>query len=91
MIGADPELSGTIIDNFLTTLSSSCIYESSEGPSERHHIATVQPFAILCALHEMMPCKEILVVRFPLQITFCIHFLFIQICLPQTAIKTPIR
>lgn len=56
----DHELSGTIVDNFLSTLSSSCIYESSEGPSERHHIATVQPFAILCALHEMMPCKEIL-------------------------------
>ncbi|XP_037026601.1 maestro heat-like repeat-containing protein family member 1 [Bradysia coprophila] len=59
MICMDHELSGTIIDNFLATLASSCIYESSDGPSERHHVATVQPFAILCALHEMMTCAEI--------------------------------
>ncbi|KAJ6639089.1 Maestro heat-like repeat-containing protein family member 1 [Pseudolycoriella hygida] len=94
MIGTDRELSGTIIDNFLATLSSSCIYESSEGPSERHHIATVQPFAILCALHEMMPCKEILgELKQRFAELFCMYLTFLatytNIAPPMVPSKSP--
>lgn len=62
-VSNDSVLAGTIIDHFLNTLSSSCLYESHEGASDRQNIATVQPFAIFCALHEMMPGKEITNVR----------------------------
>lgn len=67
ILAIDPELCGTILDNFLSILSSSCLYESAEG-TDRQHIATTQPFAIHCALNEMLPSKEIkteLQKRFP--------------------------
>lgn len=59
-VSTDNILSGTIIDYFLSTLSSSCLYEPHEGSnSDRQNIATVQPFAIFCALHEIVPGKDI--------------------------------
>lgn len=58
-VSTDNILTGTIIDHFLSTLSSSCLYESSDGGgSDRQNIATIQPFAIFCALREIMPGKE---------------------------------
>ncbi|XP_059616812.1 maestro heat-like repeat-containing protein family member 1 [Phlebotomus argentipes] len=66
----DQELAGTVIDNFLATLSSSCLYEpvDQSKKDDRNKIATVQPFAIICALKEILPCVEIqndLKKRFP--------------------------
>lgn len=58
-MATDAVLAGTIIDYFLSTLTSSCLYEPREGGGDRQNIATVQPFAILCALREMMPGKEL--------------------------------
>ncbi|GAB0100042.1 maestro heat-like repeat-containing protein family member 1 [Sergentomyia squamirostris] len=67
---SDAELAGIVIDNFLSTLSSSCLYESVDQnkKDDRNRIATVQPFAIMCALKEILPCPEIqtdLKKRFP--------------------------
>lgn len=59
----DPELTGLMLDNFLQLLSGAALQEGggSETPSsqERQKIASAQPFAIFCALHEMLPCKDI--------------------------------
>lgn len=61
----DPELTGLMLDNFLQLLSGACLYEQSDGTSatatssDRQRLASVPPFAIFCALHEMMPCKDI--------------------------------
>lgn len=60
----DPELTGLMLDNFLQLLSGACLYEPSDGTStaatsDRQRLASVPPFAIFCALHEMMPCKDI--------------------------------
>lgn len=50
----DLDLSGTIIENFLTLLGSSCLYEHDDGnDSTRQKIATLQPFAIICVLRVM--------------------------------------
>ena len=59
-LATDSDLAGVILDNFLSILSSSCLYESLDGiNSDRQNIATIQPFSIFCALHEMMSCKEL--------------------------------
>ncbi|XP_058977775.1 maestro heat-like repeat-containing protein family member 1 isoform X1 [Musca domestica] len=68
LVCTDAELAGVLIDHFLQILSSACIYEQNEACVDRQKIASVQPFAIFCALHEMMPCKDIktqLKVKFP--------------------------
>lgn len=57
-VSSDHELAGSLIDHFLNVLSSSCLYETHEA-NERQNIATAQPFAIFCALREMMPVKEL--------------------------------
>lgn len=69
-VATQAELSGFIIDHFLGILSSSCLYEipgEKSGPSLQN-IATHQPFAIFCALKEIVQGKEIrqeLEKRFP--------------------------
>lgn len=59
-VSTQAELSGFIIDHFLGILSSSCLYESGEraGPNNQN-IATHQPFAIFCALKEILQGEEI--------------------------------
>ncbi|XP_067641697.1 maestro heat-like repeat-containing protein family member 1 [Eurosta solidaginis] len=60
LIANDADLTGALLENFLQILSSSCLFESNEAPAnERQKIASVQPFAIFCALKEIMPCKDI--------------------------------
>ncbi|XP_030379317.1 maestro heat-like repeat-containing protein family member 1 [Scaptodrosophila lebanonensis] len=59
LVCTDTELTGVILENFLQILNSSCIYEPQDGAAERPKVASVQPFAIFCALHEMLPCKDI--------------------------------
>lgn len=60
-VSNDAELSGFIIDHFLSILSSSCLYEvPGENQSiDRQNIATHQPFAIFCALREILGGKQI--------------------------------
>ncbi|KAI8033359.1 maestro heat-like repeat-containing protein family member 1 [Drosophila gunungcola] len=58
----DPELTGLTLDNFLQLLSGAALQEGAPDstPSpERQRLASAQPFAIFCALHEMLPCKDI--------------------------------
>lgn len=56
----DPTLTGIIIDHFLGILSSSCLYEANENSSsDRQNIASHQPFAIFCALHELSAGTEV--------------------------------
>lgn len=54
--GAEAQLTGIIVDYFLGTLTSACPYESSgdSGSTDRQNIATRQPFAMFCALHELL-------------------------------------
>lgn len=59
----DLELVGVIIDNFLTTLNTSCLYEMDEGKDHGQKVATVQPFAIICALKEIFVVQEATPVR----------------------------
>lgn len=57
----DADLSGYIVDHFLSILSSSCLYEvpgENQG-TDRQNIATHQPFAIFCALKEILAGKQI--------------------------------
>lgn len=67
-ITIDNELSGIVLDNFLTILSSSCLFEQT-GLSQHDtvaykddklpQVATIHPFSIVCAMHEMFLCVEI--------------------------------
>lgn len=60
-VSNDAELSGYIIDHFLSILSSSCLYEvpgENQG-TDRQNLATHQPFAIFCALKEILAGKQI--------------------------------
>lgn len=58
------ELTAQIIDNFLAILMASCLYEpSNDNAGDRQKIASVQPFAIFCAMREIFPSKEIKNVR----------------------------
>lgn len=59
LICTDGELTGILLEHFLQILSSSCLYEPNEPCVDRQKIASVQPFAIFCALHKMMPCKDV--------------------------------
>lgn len=63
LICTDSDLTGILLDHFLQILSSSCLYEPNEPCVDRQKIASVQPFAIFCALHKMMPCKDTKEVR----------------------------
>lgn len=73
-VSSQAELSGYIIDHFLGILSSSCLYESGEKMGQNHqNIATHQPFAIFCALKEILRGNEIHAVsciEFPLNNNF---------------------
>ncbi|KAH8235312.1 hypothetical protein KR038_009962 [Drosophila bunnanda] len=59
----DPELTGLMLDIFLQLLSGAALQEGGggqeAGTTERQKLASSQPFAIFCALHEMLPCKDI--------------------------------
>uniref|UniRef100_T1H3N0 Maestro-like HEAT-repeats domain-containing protein n=1 Tax=Megaselia scalaris TaxID=36166 RepID=T1H3N0_MEGSC len=60
------ELTAQIIDNFLAILMASCLYEpSNDNAGDRQKIASVQPFAIFCAMREIFPSKEIKIKKFP--------------------------
>lgn len=63
----DPELTGLMLDIFLQLLSGASLQEGGGGQestvTERQKLASGQPFAIFCALHEMLPCKDIKEVR----------------------------
>ncbi|XP_065363715.1 maestro heat-like repeat-containing protein family member 1 isoform X1 [Calliphora vicina] len=68
LICTDGELTGILLEHFLQILSSSCLFEPNEPCVDRQKIASVQPFAIFCALHKMMPCKDVkeqLKLKFP--------------------------
>lgn len=66
-VALDADLFATILTNFLNILSSSCLHESNDttnsggitSGSDRQQIATVHPFAVFCALREMLSKKEI--------------------------------
>lgn len=71
----DAELTGLMLDNFLQLLSGAGLCETQDGsglPNDRQRLASVQPFAIFCAMHEMMPCKDIHDVRRRIQKLFII-------------------
>uniref|UniRef100_W8B438 HEAT repeat-containing protein 7A n=1 Tax=Ceratitis capitata TaxID=7213 RepID=W8B438_CERCA len=60
LIANDSELTAALLENFLQVLTASCLYEPNEpATSERQKIASMQPFAIFCALKEIMPCKDV--------------------------------
>ncbi|XP_075158391.1 maestro heat like repeat family protein c11.1 isoform X1 [Haematobia irritans] len=68
LICTDSDLTGVLLENFLQILSSACIFEQNEACVDRQKIASVQPFAIFCALNEMMASKDIktqLKLKFP--------------------------
>lgn len=58
MLTVDTDLCGIVLDNFLNVLATSCVYDSGES-MDRQHIASVQPFTIHCALHEMFAAKNL--------------------------------
>lgn len=60
-VATQAELSGFVIDHFLGILGSSCLYEFSGEKAGPHNqnIATHQPFAIFCALNEILQGNEI--------------------------------
>lgn len=64
MAAVDAALAGTVIDNFLATLSASCLYENAHDSPTRTSstprlAATAQPFAIHCTLGELLGAAEL--------------------------------
>uniref|UniRef100_A0A336MNJ8 CSON014643 protein n=1 Tax=Culicoides sonorensis TaxID=179676 RepID=A0A336MNJ8_CULSO len=62
LISYDSELAGTVIDNFLSILTSTCLYEPSDVASrdeKQSRSVTVQPFAIICAFNVMFKSDQI--------------------------------
>ncbi|KAH8303311.1 hypothetical protein KR059_006711 [Drosophila kikkawai] len=61
LVCTDSELTGLMLDIFLQLLSGAALQEGGGGgqEAERQRLASGQPFAIFCALHEMLPCKDI--------------------------------
>lgn len=56
---ADKDLTGTIVDNFLETIFEVAPYDSAPGESEKvQKVLTHQPFAVLCALKEIIFSKD---------------------------------
>lgn len=79
LICSDGDLTGILLENFLQILSSSCLFEPNEPCVDRQKIASVQPFAIFCALNEMMACKDINEVNLNLFINkLYLHILMLQ-------------
>lgn len=55
----DKDLTGTIVDNFLETISEVTPYDQTPGESEKvQKVLTHQPFAVLCALKEIIFSKD---------------------------------
>ena len=56
---ADNDLTGTIVDNFLETISEVAPYDQAPGEAEKaQKVLTHQPFAVLCALKEIISSKD---------------------------------
>ena len=56
---ADSDLTGTVIDNFLETIFEVLPYEQLSGESEKvQKVLTHQPFAVLCALKDIIYSKD---------------------------------
>lgn len=60
-IAWDPELTGIILDNFVGTVTTSCLYEQQhqDKPNEAQKTVTLQPFAIVCVLNDLFKSQEI--------------------------------
>lgn len=56
LIARDPELTSTVIENFLATLNTSCLYETAHENKPRNFnvIAAVAPLKIFYALREIL-------------------------------------
>uniref|UniRef100_A0A182QHL8 Uncharacterized protein n=1 Tax=Anopheles farauti TaxID=69004 RepID=A0A182QHL8_9DIPT len=63
----DPDLSGIILDNFIGSVTSTCLYEQPQQQQQQQaepnddamRTATLHPFAIMCVLREMFRCPEL--------------------------------
>lgn len=96
-IAPDMDLFGVIVDNFLGVLSSSCMCEQEDGAGakDRQKTATLQPFAILCALREMFLVSEVspeLKVRFAEIFSMLLTTLatYVNLAPPSSAGKTTV-
>lgn len=60
-VARDGELSGIILDNFIGTVTTSCLYEQQhqDKPNDAHKVVTLQPFSIVCVLTELFKSQEI--------------------------------
>lgn len=58
IVSYDADLSGVVMDNFVGHLNSTCLYEQLELADVRK-AATAQPFAIICAFHEIFKSDQI--------------------------------
>ncbi|XP_055537388.1 maestro heat-like repeat-containing protein family member 1 isoform X2 [Wyeomyia smithii] len=61
-ITLDAELTGIILENFIGTVTTSCLYEQQHQDKPRddsQKAVTLPPFTIICVLNEMFKCKEI--------------------------------
>lgn len=81
-----------IIDNFLSILSSSCLYEANPDSPGHQHFATSQPFAIHCTLREIFAVKELvneLKPRFPVLFAMLLTSLatYTNLSAPSTVIS----
>lgn len=57
----DAELTGIILDNFIGTVTTSCLYEQQhqDKPNDAQKVVTLQPFSIVCVLNELFKSQEI--------------------------------
>lgn len=62
LLSSDPELAGIVIDNFVSILTNTCLYEPNDAASrdeKQKKAVTVQPFAIICAFQELFKSEKI--------------------------------
>ncbi|XP_058442811.1 maestro heat-like repeat-containing protein family member 1 [Malaya genurostris] len=61
-ITLDAELTGIILDNFIGTITTSCLYEQQHQEKQKEDsqkAVTLLPFAIICVLNEMFKSQDI--------------------------------
>ncbi|XP_055586615.1 maestro heat-like repeat-containing protein family member 1 [Uranotaenia lowii] len=61
-ITLDPELAGIIIDNFIGTVTTSCLYEQQHQDKPRDEAqkaVTLLPFSIICVFNELFKSQDI--------------------------------
>lgn len=63
LICKDSELTTVVIENFLATLNTSCLVDTSEKTKYLDPLAAVVPLKIFYALKEMLLCPDAKVVR----------------------------